>query len=90
LEVGGVGEPCIESPKVAKYDALFELSLWSWEWSREWRELTIIKLFLELGIWEVRGGSYVEVLTHKVSKHLLIRHMVTAHGHVEVKLVLDA
>jgi hypothetical protein len=90
LKVGGVGTPCIESPEVMKCDALFGLILWSWEWSHEWRDLTFLNPFLELGIWGFRGGSYVEVLTCEVSKHLLSRHAVTAHGRVEVKIALGA
>jgi hypothetical protein len=72
LGVGGVGAPCIKSPEVVKCDVSFRLSLWSWEWSREWRELMVVRPLSELGSWGVRGGSYVEVPTCKVSKHFRV------------------
>jgi hypothetical protein len=50
----------------------------------------VIKPFSELGSCGVRGVSYVEVSTCEVLKHFLCRRTVTAHGRVEVKLMLGA
>jgi hypothetical protein len=50
--VGGVGAPCIESLEVAKCNASFRLIMWSWKWSCEWREITVVSPLSELRVGE--------------------------------------
>jgi hypothetical protein len=83
--VGGVGAPCIRSPKVAKRDAPFRLSLWSWvviTWRRIREEIACARPLSDFEGWESQGNSHVEYPTCEISKRLLGRQVVTAHGRV--------